>query len=213
MEKYILLDFDGTFADSKNVVFTIYNTLAEKHNFKKVVLKDVNTLKKWSIKKSCEFLNIPLYKLPVLAAEFAKLYYSSLKEISPITGMKEVLAQLDIAEYKLVFISSNTKKNIKEFLACNELHGIFNILCSNNIFGKDKIIQKFMKSHNLTKTDVLYVGDEIRDIKACKKSNIDIIWVEWGYDDLKTAIKEEPAYIAKKPEDILKIAEFVFNND
>ncbi len=52
----------------------------------------------------------------------------------------------------------------------NGIDNISNVLCSSRIFGKDKIIKKYIKEANLKTSDVLYIGDEHRDIVACKKS-------------------------------------------
>ena len=39
MQKYIVFDFDGTLVDSQNIFVPIYNQLAEKHGYKKLVEK------------------------------------------------------------------------------------------------------------------------------------------------------------------------------
>jgi phosphoglycolate phosphatase len=39
-----------------------------------------------------------------------------------------------------------------------------------------------MKDHKLSPADILYVGDEIRDVKACEKVNVDIAFANWGVD-------------------------------
>lgn len=52
------------------------------------------------------------------------------------------------------------------------------------------MIKKFLKEKKLQTEEVLYVGDEQRDVVACKKIGVEIIWVGWGYDVLDT-IKED----------------------
>ena len=36
---------------------------------------------------------------------------------------------------------------------------------------------------------MLYVGDEQRDVAACKKAGVNVIWVSWGYDVIETVKK------------------------
>ena len=50
------------------------------------------------------------------------------------------------------------------------------------IFGKEKLFNKFLKKESIEKKNIIYVGDEIRDILACQKVGIKIISVTWGFN-------------------------------
>lgn len=65
---------------------------------------------------------------------------------------------------------------------------------STNIMGKEKTIKKLLTSHKLNPHEVIYVGDEIRDIKACRKIGIKIICVDWGYDAIEMLKINQPDY-------------------
>lgn len=75
-------------------------------------------------------------------------------------------------------ISSNSEHNIREFLQANGVEEIDTVYSSSSIFGKDKIIKKFLKTYKLDASETLYVGDEARDIIACKQTGVPVIWVE-----------------------------------
>jgi phosphoglycolate phosphatase len=172
------------------VAITVFNQLAEKHKFKKVELADINHLRKLSIIERCRFLKFPMYKIPFLAAEFFSLYNSSIKNLMLFEGIKDLLNELQKWGYQIAIISSNSEANITQFLEKNNITVIDKIFCSSNLFGKDKVIKKFLKTCKLTIDEVIYVGDEQRDIVACKKSDIKIIWVDWGYDLIDTVRQE-----------------------
>ncbi len=53
--------------------------------------------------------------------------------------------------------------------------------------------------------DVVYIGDEHRDIEACKKAQIRIISVTWGIDPLTLLKKANPDYIVETPGDLVKV--------
>jgi phosphoglycolate phosphatase len=89
----------------------------------------------------------------------------------------------------------------------HQIDYIKDIFCSNNIFGKDKIIRYFLKVRKLKKSEVIYVGDELRDIVGCRKAGIKVIWVGWGYDVIDMASRENPDYIVDTPAQILDIVE------
>jgi phosphoglycolate phosphatase len=62
-----------------------------------------------------------------------------------------------------------------------------------------------LKAFQLRKEEIIYVGDEVRDIQACKKSKVQVIGASWGYDQREALILASPDYIADNPKDILKI--------
>ena len=54
---------------------------------------------------------------------------------------------------------------------------------------------------------MIYVGDEQRDIIACKKVGVDVIWVGWGYDVIETIQEASPDYMVYTPNEILHIVQ------
>lgn len=203
--KHIIFDFDGTLADSTAVFASAWNTLAQKYKFKGIELKEIDALKKLSISERSKLFDFPMYKLPMILPQFYKLYRQSLNDVHLFEGMKEVLIEIDKRGYKILIISSNSKENILEFLKMNGIHCVADVLCSNRIFGKDKVMKKFLKEANVESSEVIYIGDEQRDIVACKKAGVPIIWVEWGYDAKEVVQNEEPEYSVTTPQEILEI--------
>ncbi len=203
--KYIIFDFDGTLADSTAVFASAWNTIAQKYKFKGIALKEIESLKKLSIAERSKLFDFPMYKLPMILPQFYRLYRQSLNDVHLYDGMKEVLMEIDQRGYKILIISSNSQENILEFLKMNGIHCVSNVLCSNRIFGKDKVIKKFLKDSGITPSEVLYIGDEQRDIVACKKVGVPIIWVSWGYDAIEVVQQEEPEYTVATPQEILNI--------
>ena len=203
--KHIIFDFDGTLADSTAVFASAWNTLSQKYKFKGIELKEIDTLKKLSISERSKLFDFPMYKLPMILPQFYKLYRQSLNDVHLFEGMKEVLLEIDKRGYKILIISSNSKDNILEFLKMNGIDCIADVLCSNRIFGKDKVMKKFLKESSVSSSEVIYIGDEQRDIVACKKAGVPIIWVEWGYDAIEVIQNEEPEYKVATPEEILEI--------
>jgi len=203
--KYIIFDFDGTLADSTAVLASAWNTIAQKYKFKGIELKEIESLKKLSIAERSKLFDFPLYKLPMILPQFYRLYRQSLNDVHLYDGIKDVLMEIDKRGFEILIISSNSQENILEFLNMNAIHCVSNVLCSNRIFGKDKVIKKFLKDSNITPSEVIYIGDEQRDIVACKKVGVPIIWVGWGYDAIEVVQQEEPEYKVATPQEILNI--------
>lgn len=207
MIKYIVFDFDGTLVNSEEVLLSIFNQLAEKYRYKKVNPDQLELLRNLSIRERSKALKFPLYKLPLMITKFYLMYKHSGKNLKLQPGMKELLDELKDKGYSLAVISSNSEQIIREILLMNQIDYIEHIVCSDKIFGKNKVINKFMKKHKLTKEQILYVGDEHRDIVACKKCGVKIIWVTWGFDRIELVGQEDPHYIARVPAEILDIAQ------
>ncbi|MCD8511538.1 MAG: HAD-IA family hydrolase [Bacillus sp. (in: Bacteria)] len=205
MIKYVVFDFDGTLADSKQAIISSWNQLAIENNFRQIELKDLETLKHLSITERGEKMNFPMHKLPFVLPKFYKLFRKSIHEVELFPGIQQMLQELENKGYKIAIISSNAKENIEAFLAKNNITNVSSIHCSSSIFGKDKLINKFLKRNKLTPSEIIYVGDEKRDIVACKKANVKVIWVSWGYDSHEAVEKEEPDFLAYTPEEILQL--------
>ncbi|MFC7373208.1 HAD-IA family hydrolase [Fictibacillus iocasae] len=205
MREYIIFDFDGTLVDSKEAVIAAYNQIAGKHGFLPMEHDRLDELMKMSVLERCKALKFPIYKLPIYAPQLFKHYHQGIKDIIFFPRIKETLEELKNRGYKLAVISSNNEQNIREFLEMHEVDYIDEVFCSSSLFGKDKVINKFLKSFSLKPDEVLYVGDEVRDVVACKKTGVKVIWAGWGYESLEHVKKESPDYMASEPEDILSI--------
>ena len=158
MVKLIIFDFDGTLVDSKEVSIGIYNQLAEKYNTNKI--ENIQNVRKLPLLEQIKTLDIPLYKLPLFAADFTKQYKHSQKNIPMVTGIRELLIELKGQGYQLAIVSSNSESNIRDFFLENQLDVFETVINSANILGKDKVIKKLMNTHKLNPPEVLYVGDE-----------------------------------------------------
>lgn len=202
--KYIVFDFDGTLADSREIFISIYNEIAHKYGYKALLLSDIEQLRALSILERARLLQVPIYHFPFLVMEFTKKYRKMIPDLSFFEGIPALLGQLKNSGYKLAIVSSNSEKNIKEFLEKQQCTDIDEVLSSGNVFGKHKTLQKFLTKHRLQASEILYVGDEYRDIEACRTCGIKVVWVSWGYD-VKETLKEMPDYMAHSREELLQV--------
>lgn len=205
MSKTLVFDFDGTIVNSIDSAVEMYNELAGEYNYKKITPDDYLILSKLSIVKKCEFLSIPIYKVPFLINKAKNKFKHYFPNVKVFEGMREVISALKKENFNLNIISSNSEDIIKEVLKKNEIDGFNQIHSSRNLFGKHLTINAFIEQNNLKKDDVVYIGDEERDIVACKKCKISIIAVTWGFDSKELLEKNNPHYLADTPKELLEI--------
>lgn len=201
-----VFDFDGTIADSLHMGIDLYNNhIAKKLRCKKIEKDEMDDLRGKHIYKLLKEHDINLIKFSILLYRLKKLMAKKMDEIPLIDGIKEALISLHKMGYKMGVLTSNNNKNVDTFLKHYELRNLFEFIYSEkNVFGKDKAIKKMINMEKLDK--IIYVGDETRDIEACKKVGVPIISVGWGFNTTSNLKKYNPDYFIEDPKSLIEIA-------
>ena len=208
--KFVIFDFDGTIADTLPFSFQKFlemakllqiENLSDKQIIKEIRSKSYQELLKGSFKKAWLKLPYVISMIKNMQVELEKKMANS--KFFP--GVKESLFDLKKEGYKLVMISSNRKENIDKFIKFNKLNIFDFIHGKTDLFGKASYLEKFLRDYNLKKSEVIYIGDEIRDVEACKKVGIKMIGVSWGLHTVEALKNNGVDYIIRKPHEILRI--------
>ena len=104
----------------------------------------------------------------------------------------------------LGILTSNSVKAVEAFLREHNLQCFDFVESENNIFKKSKHLIKIIKKHSFNKQEVIYIGDEVRDIIASQEAGIDVIAVTWGYNKKEILKQNHPTFIANNPSEIYK---------
>ena len=204
----IIFDFDGTLADSGEISMKAINSMAEKYGFRNIGWDDVNKMRTMSINDRCRYMGVPKFKIPIFASDFYSYYKTHMDDLKLYPGISEIAQRLHAEGYRLAVLSSNAENNIRHFFELNNITEFKNIMCSNHIFSKDTMINRFARRQNIQKDRILYVGDELRDIEACKRSGVTVVWVDWGLDLAETVISANPDYMVSEPQEIYNIIKY-----
>ena len=204
MIKIILFDFDGTLADSFENFFEILREITLKYKLPELSPKNLDELRSESASQIVKRLHIPFYKIPFIARDMKRLQQQNIENIKSFKGLPEVLCGLKEKGFELGIVTSNGKSNVQAFLKNNDIDIFTYLYCDSSLFRKDKVLKKFLNTLKVSKEEVLYVGDEIRDIQACQKVGIKIAAVTWGFNSKEGLIKYNPELLINTPQELLQ---------
>jgi len=208
-KKIAIFDFDGTIANtipSDEQIVKLFNKFTKEFGIEKTVTqKDIEEFRGKSLKEIVKSLHIRFYRLPFILRKVQKFLQPDLLKSSPIEGITEVIKKLKEKGFVLGIVTSSKKTLVENFLKRHKIKGFDFVQSGTSLFGKHRIINKLLKNNGFSQEETIYIGDEIRDIDATKKSEIPIISVTWGFNSKEGLKKHLPHFLAEKPKDILKI--------
>lgn len=205
--RVLVFDFDGTVADTFNFVLTIINRLSTEFGFRRVEFHEVETLKGKTPQEIISHLRIPTMKVPAIMAQVRRELRKDISSIKPVEGLKRVLLQLRLSNHRMGILTSNSPENVATFLRKNRLEWFDFISTTSRIWGKSRRLKALLVKRGLQSGEVLYVGDEIRDIEAARKAGVKIAAVTWGYNSRKVLEAHKPDYLVTEPEGLLPVCE------
>ncbi len=203
-DKIILLfDFDGTICDSLNSTITAYNTLATDYpSLTRIAHQDIDKYRNLEVQQFLKMQQISKWKLPFIAYKLRKMVKNQPID-SPFAGAAELLHDLKQQGYVIGILTSNSLQKIEDFFKTHNMPELDFIYSGSSTFGKASILAKIKE---LSKTNkMIYIADEVRDIQACKETNIQIIAVSWGYNAKKLLMKHNPDFIADSFQEVKEI--------
>lgn len=203
--KLILFDFDGTIADSLETLTPVINTLAEKYGFERVSEDAIGIFRTMGAREVLSALKIPMWKLPWIVRDVHQAFGRMMADIPLVPGIHEVLDELHSRGYTIGILTSNSQQNVKAFLEYQKVNSIDFIQGNVGLFGKSRHIVKAVKVHHAEKSQVLYVGDEIRDIEAAQKAGVIPVAVTWGFTSEERLQVALPHALIRTPEDLLRL--------
>lgn len=208
MYKCVIFDFDGTIGDTEDLALQVAVNLAEKYNFRKLTKNEIPLIKHMTAKEAIAYMGVSRFRLPFIIREAHAILR---QEVSRAKLCRDDLAGFFIAlgdaSITAGIITSNSTDNVEAFLDLHNIR-IFNFIRTSSLFGKSKHFKKVLGQFKLNKGEVLYVGDEARDIHAAKKAGIDVAAVTWGFNSRERLGEENPDYLVEEVGDLRRILEF-----
>jgi len=203
-KRAILFDFDGTIIDSTKIVRNIISGLSQKYGLSKISENDLRKARGKGFREILKDLGISKSQIPFFIKDGRNEFGKNIDKVKIVKGILKVLFELKKKDFILGVMTSNSRKNIEYFLRKYNLNFFDYINAGVSLFGKKRRIINFLKKNNLSKEDVIYIGDEVRDVESAKAAGVKAVAVCWGFNSEEILRKSNPDFMARKPSDLLK---------
>jgi phosphoglycolate phosphatase len=205
----VIFDFDGTIADSFEYVFDFLKK--EAGNTTNYSPKELEELRKMSMKDLSLYLGVPVWRLLVTYFRGRRVMRSHMEYVQPYEGMVDVIRQLHQDGVLLFITSANSSHNIRHMLRTQGVLSCFRAIRSSaGITGKPALIRQLLIRYRLPKARTWYVGDEVGDILAADRAGVHSLAVTWGFADPQKLREMRPNGVATVPSDISRITEVLW---
>jgi len=182
-----IFDFDGTLADSLPWFRTIFQDLVAKFDLAPVSADELESLRGRSGREIIARLNMPMWKLPAISRDMRRRKLAAASQISLFDGVPELLAELKSLGVHTAIVSSDSEASVRQVLGPAAAL-ITRFDCGASLFGKHHKFKRVARQLGARASEVLCIGDELRDIDAALAAGMDSGAVAWGYA-LPTALQ------------------------
>lgn len=197
---YVIFDFDGTLADTFALGSQLINEYADRLGYKQI---DFAANKDKSAKELIKMSGVRFWQIPGLIRFFRRKSVERAAEVNAFTGIPDLVRRLHERGFSLGILTTNSTQTIATFLEKYGLKDYFTYIKPEiSLFGKRRALRR-AKRH--LKSEIVYIGDELRDIDACRAVNIPIISVAWGFNSHEILEKNNAGMVAEDTEDVLRL--------
>ncbi|MFK8184699.1 MAG: HAD hydrolase-like protein [Phormidesmis sp.] len=209
---FLIFDFDGTIADTLEAIVQITNRIAPEYGYPPTTPEKLKFYQSLSTKEMLKQSEIPLFRLPFLVRRVRRELGAELPNVAVAPELKETLQALSNADHQLMIMSSNTQKNIESFLEQHNIGYFFNsVIGSVGLLSKARALRRIIQKGDIDFSQVIYVGDETRDVDASKQVGVLIAAVTWGFSSREALAAQNPAFLVDHPKQLLGAAQTLVN--
>ncbi len=204
----VLFDFDGTLVDSFAALVAIANRHARHFGYPHLDQARCDRLRRMTARAVLRELGLPWWRWLCLLHRLRRDFAQDLPNLAPVPGMAELVRSLHGQGYHLGIVSTNSRRNVERFLAQHQLDGCFELIRgSSPPLGKARLLRRLLRRQGWRPDQVLYVGDELRDIEAGQQIGMAVAAVSWGFNDPTLLGHEKPALLVQRPAELWEFLE------
>lgn len=163
--KLIVFDFDGTLADTKELLIKI----VERHIAKFNISLTANLLKVFGNAPLRDYISISGIRKDLVNSVTQSIEEDFLEEYKNIKLAKNIysIAEIDV---KKVIVSNNITEFIKKTLSLWKIDFFEKVYGADRFMDKVHAIKNLCKRYRISPEEVLYVGDKDKDVLVARES-------------------------------------------
>jgi phosphoglycolate phosphatase len=200
----VIFDLDGTLVDSYPWFLTIVNDVARRHGFKPIEAGEVDSLRRAGSREILRRLDVPLWKLPSIAAQMHALKREHAAALPLFPGVDATLRTLKDAGMTLALVTSDNEENARRQLGTSATH-FSHFACGASLFGKPSKFRSVVRRAGVAPARTIAIGDEVRDIEAARAAGIGCAAVAWGYAASEALAAHAPDMMFQRMTDIERL--------
>ncbi|WP_299408838.1 HAD-IA family hydrolase [Acaryochloris sp. IP29b_bin.148] len=202
--RLIVFDFDGTLADSLGIFIEATNRLAKDFRYEPLNSTQVELLRKLGIQEIAQELGIPKWRSLCYLQRFRQELTRSIDDLALVEGIDTALHSLKAEGYRLGIVTANSRRNVGHVLQKYKIDHLFEFIYGGQILsGKSRTLKRLARHNASHPKELIYIGDEINDVKAANQAALMSVAVSWGFNDRSVLAEQGPDYLLDNPEQIL----------
>lgn len=208
MYKYILYDFDGTIADTNDLIIQSLNEVSKKFLGKELSSKELNSILGKHLAEQMKALSERNY---IEMTAFYKEYYDSHKDsmVREFAGISDMIKELKNLGCVQAIVSAKGRGGILHGLELLGLSDFFDVIISSYDIENNKPhpepALKAIEALGAVKESSLFIGDSPYDILCGKNAGIKTVLVGWTIFDMNELLKYSPDFVITTPDGLIDI--------
>jgi phosphoglycolate phosphatase len=190
--QHVLFDFDGTLADSLEMLWGVANEAAGIYGFRSVTADEVDALRGMGALELIRHLGIPMWRVPVIATGMRRLVAQRIDRVRLFPRVAEVLTALRRRGIAVSIVTSNGEDTVRRVLGPEMARRIDGFHCGASLFGKARLFRRAVRASGIPADRTIAIGDELRDIEAARRAGIAAGSVTWGYATAEALRRHRP---------------------
>ena len=206
MEWQIVFDFDGTLADTMSSSIAIFQEIGPGLGLKPYA--DVDAARAMPTRKLLRKIGVTFWNLPRVVRAFQACVAQHAHEIKLHPGIAEALVAIHATGTTLGILSSNREDNIRKCLAANGVEPLFKFVVGYpQLFGKARALRRIRRRQGFKHSQLMYVGDETRDLQAARRAGLKSGAACWGYHTPELLARYKPTMLLRTPAELVALAQ------
>lgn len=203
--RLVILDFDGTLADSFGWFAEAFARLAPRHRYRRVDAAELQRLRALGGREILRRVGIPIWRVPLIARAMRREMAREVERIAPFGGVHDALASLAARGTGLALVTSNSRANVERVLGVEATRLFSYVECDVGLFAKRRPLLRVVSRARVACSEAIYAGDELRDLTAARAAGLDFAAVGWGYTTRDALIAHGPTRLLERVDELISL--------